>query len=117
MANQGETIPTNLDPYVNSASQTISHNHATTSVEPNSSWLMEFEASNHVTLHTKNMTSSTENEGPDQLFIGDESALPITQTSSISLTLSPYKFSLKDVLCVPTVAKKLNICLSILSYK
>lgn len=50
---------------------------------------MEFEASNHVTLHTKNMTSSTENEGPDQLFIGDESALPITQTSSISLTLSP----------------------------
>lgn len=53
------------------------------------------------------MSSSRDYDGQDQFFIGDESSLPITETSSISLNLAPYLFNLQNVLSVPDATKKL----------
>lgn len=53
------------------------------------------------------MNTSTEYDGPDKLFIGDGSSLPITHTGLISLTLHFLSFKLKDALWVPSATKNL----------
>lgn len=68
---------------------------------------MDSGATNHLTSQLKHMTSYSDYDGQDQLFIGDGSNLPISHTGSISLNLTSHSFDLNNVLCVPDAAKKL----------
>lgn len=68
---------------------------------------MAYGAFNHVTFQFNQMYAPTDYTGHDQFFIGNISSLPITHTGSISLNLPPYKFSLKNFLCVSDAVKNL----------
>lgn len=83
--------------------QRPSVNLATTSQFAQHPWIVDSDASHHVTSQISNFSSHQPYEGPNDIQIGDGSGLQITHTGSVSL--SP--FNLSNVLCVTSIKQTL----------
>ena len=81
--------------------------HCATTSSHNNPWLLDSGASHHITSDLNNLSIHTPYDGADDIMIGDGTNLPITHTGFTSLLHSNQKFSLTDVLCVPTITKNL----------
>ncbi|KAE8725678.1 hypothetical protein F3Y22_tig00008262pilonHSYRG00055 [Hibiscus syriacus] len=73
----------------------------------NTTWLLDSGASHHVTTDHNNLALHNPYDGTNEIMIGDGSGLPISHTSSTSLTTPSYSFSLSNVLCVPTMKRNI----------
>ncbi|RVW40422.1 Retrovirus-related Pol polyprotein from transposon RE1 [Vitis vinifera] len=78
-----------------------------TTISPNTTWLLDSGASNHVTTDLHNLALHNPFDGTDEIMIGDGSGLPISHTGSTSLTTPSHSFTLSNVLCVPTMKRNL----------
>ena len=70
-------------------------------------WLLDSGASHHVISDLNNLSLHAPYQGSNDIMIGDDTGLPITHTSSTSLHTSNTHFSLRNVLCVPSITKNL----------
>lgn len=57
--------------------------------------------------------TSTPYKGNNQVMVGNGKFLPITHVGSAILTIDNAEFILKDVLLVPTLCKKFDLCCSV----
>lgn len=76
-------------------------------IETSPTWLLDSGASHHVTSDLSNLSLHAPYNGSDDIMIGDGTGLLITHTGSISLHSFNAHFSLTNVLCVPSMKKKL----------
>ncbi|RVW14812.1 Retrovirus-related Pol polyprotein from transposon RE1 [Vitis vinifera] len=81
--------------------------NVTTTIPPNTTWLLDSGASHHVTTDLHNLALHSPFDGTDEIMIGDDSGLPISHTGSTSLTTPSHSFTLSNVLCVPTMKRNL----------
>ncbi|RVW19477.1 Retrovirus-related Pol polyprotein from transposon RE1 [Vitis vinifera] len=81
--------------------------NVTTTIPPNTTWLLDSGASHHVTTDLHNLALHSPFDGTDEIMIGDGSGLPISHTGSTSLTTPSHSFTLSNVLCVPTMKRNL----------
>lgn len=88
-------------------------NHTTAS-KPSQNWLVDFVASHHVTSNLNAFSLHQPYEETNNIVIGDDLSLNITYISKSLLSTPLKSFSLSNVLCVPNMQKKNNLCLSIL---
>ena len=72
-----------------------------------SNWLLNSEASHHVTSDLGNLSLHTPYDGFDDIMIGYGTSLSITHTSSKTLTSPSNSFKLNCVLSVPSMQKNL----------
>ncbi|RVW17904.1 Retrovirus-related Pol polyprotein from transposon RE1 [Vitis vinifera] len=79
--------------------------NVTTTIPPNTTWLLDSGASHHVTTDLHNLALHSPFDGTDEIMIGDGSGLPISHTGSTSLTTPSHSFTLSNVLCVPTMKR------------
>ena len=80
---------------------------ATSSATESPSWLMDSGASHHVIADLNNITLHAPYDGSDDIVIGDDIGLHITNSGTTSLSTSPNSFILHDVLCVPHMKRNL----------
>ena len=73
----------------------------------NSNWLLDSEASHHVTSDFNNLSLYQPYDGPDDIVIGDGTGLHIIHTGSSKLSIPSKNFSLANVLCVPSMHQNL----------
>ncbi|KAJ9547961.1 hypothetical protein OSB04_020504 [Centaurea solstitialis] len=81
--------------------------YAANMVTDTSPWLLDSGASHHVTTDLNNLSLHAPYVGSDDVMIGDGTGLSISHTGSASLSTPTTKFSLNDVLCVPSMKKNL----------
>ncbi|GKU94440.1 hypothetical protein SLEP1_g7936 [Rubroshorea leprosula] len=84
--------------------------HANFASSPNTAsedWLLDSGATHHVTTNLANLALHFEYLGPDELQIGDGTGLKITHVGDTTLPTSSTSFTLRNVLCVPSVSKNL----------
>jgi hypothetical protein len=75
---------------------------------PSTEWVLDFDATNHVTNDLNNLSSFYEYVGSDNLQTGSGTDLPIQHIGSYSLPLnSLFSITLVDVLHVPQFTKNL----------
>ncbi|RVW53564.1 Retrovirus-related Pol polyprotein from transposon RE2 [Vitis vinifera] len=60
--------------------------NVTTTIPPNTTWLLDSGASHHVTTDLHNLALHSPFDGTDEIMISDGSGLPISHTGSTSLT-------------------------------
>ncbi|KAJ9555883.1 hypothetical protein OSB04_010497 [Centaurea solstitialis] len=72
-----------------------------------SPWLLDNGASHHVTTDLSNLSLHHPYDGTDEIVIGDGSGLPISHTSSTHLSSPTQKFTLSNVLFVPSMHKNI----------
>ena len=104
------TVPTSKSPR-----QPQAYSAATASNNP--ILLLDSGASHHVTSKLSNLPLHEPYTGSDNIMIGDGTGLSITHTGSTSLKTPHTTFTLSNVLCVPSMKKKLDIYFSILHLK
>ncbi|KAL4591014.1 hypothetical protein LXL04_003962 [Taraxacum kok-saghyz] len=73
----------------------------------NQTWLFDSGASHHITSDLSNLSLHNAYDGTDELVIGDGSSLAITHIGSLCLRFSHTAFTLKNVLCVPSISKNI----------
>lgn len=81
--------------------------HYATGNSTTPSWLLDSDASHHVTSDLSNLSLHAPYNGSDDIMIGDGSGLSITHTGSASLKTPQTTFKLNNVLCVPRMKKNL----------
>lgn len=75
--------------------------------KPSPSWLIDSEATSHITNDIANINSPTPYIGEDKVYVGDSKGLSIHHTSSYSLHTSHAAFKLSNVLHVPKIKNNL----------
>ncbi|KAJ9542286.1 LOW QUALITY PROTEIN: hypothetical protein OSB04_028792 [Centaurea solstitialis] len=70
-------------------------------------WIFDSGASHHVTTDLINLSFHAPYDGTEELVIGDGSCLPITHIGSLLLHTPHTSIILKNVLCVPSLAKNI----------
>ena len=86
----------------------------------NTDWIVDSEASHHITSDFQNLSMHFKYGGYDDIIIVDGNEVPITYISCTDLITSQSKFHLNNVLCVPKIKKKKKkslICVPILQPK
>ena len=91
-------------------------NFAANSTSPNPTWLLDSGTSHHVTADLNNLSLHSPYNGIDDVMIGNGTGLSITHTGSTTLSSQQSTFTLFDLLCVPTMKKKLNFHFSVLHH-
>ncbi|KAL4038453.1 hypothetical protein IC575_002074 [Cucumis melo] len=76
-----------------------------TVVDPN--WYIDSGATNHVTRECSNMTNPTEYSGIEKVTVGNGNRLNISYVGNTCLTDGDKSLVLKNILCVPDIAKNL----------
>ena len=70
-------------------------------------WLLDSDASHHITIDLNNLAIHSEYDGPNEVIIGDGSILKITLVGSTTLNTQKSSFILANTLCVPSLSKNL----------
>ena len=70
-------------------------------------WIMDSEATHHLTSDLNNLALHQPYQGDDTVLIADGTGLSITHTGSLSLPSTSRPLNLNTVLCVPNIHKNL----------
>ncbi|CAL1385136.1 unnamed protein product [Linum trigynum] len=81
--------------------------HTTTAGYPSSNWLVDTVATNHVTPDLGDLSLYTDYHGPDEVLVGDGSGLLISHIGDSHISTSSACLSLRDMLCVPAIKRRL----------
>lgn len=84
-------------------------NFSTSTPSPNhGNWIMDSEASHHITSDLQSLSMHSDYSGNDDVIIGDGNGIPITHIGSTTLSSSPNKIFVADnVLCAPQIRRNL----------
>ena len=81
--------------------------HVATDDSTSSNWLLDSEASHHVSVDLKNLVFHKQYNGTDDIVIGDGTGLSISHIGSTTLSIPSHTFTLPNALCVPTMKRNL----------
>ncbi|KAA8519426.1 hypothetical protein F0562_013699 [Nyssa sinensis] len=84
-----------------------SSNLASTSSQTNQTWLMDSGTTHHLTADLDNLAIHSEYTGLEEVTLGNGSQLPITHIGTSHVHSDNHKFSLHDILRVPSATHNL----------
>lgn len=79
-------------------------------------WLLDSEATNHITSYLANMSLHQPYFGNDEVLIGNGSSLAISHTGSSLIPSKLWPLYLTNILCVPKINKNLIYMLPFIIY-
>ncbi|XP_031282138.1 uncharacterized protein LOC116140680 [Pistacia vera] len=101
--------PTKAETGILSSSGTSYQAVATPQTVHDQSWYMDYGASNHMTVDASNLMHKSSYPGKSKVQVGNGDAIPITHTGMLLVPshASHRILQLKNILCVPKIAKNL----------
>ena len=101
------SAPTNpWQPHLSTAWHPQAH-VANSDASTSSNWLLDSGASHHITAGLKNLSFHKPYDGTNDIVIGEGTSLSISHTGSTTFSTPSHKFTLPNVLCVPTMKRNL----------